>query len=414
MKGFLHSSTFLWLLDIFVICLCAAGINSIHLKANLPFNLTTTKANLVIDEVSIENGDFSKGQIINSIDGFIFNNWEEVELYLDAKQIGEKVEIRIDKNAKLIKTTLASYYSLFDIIIISTVGLFFIFFAILVRIKAPDNNSASLFHLASLGLGMIITMTAGNYTFGAFGYGYINRMLWIAAYSVTPVLFIHFALSFVKGNEKRKIWILGTLYSAAVIHIIILGYFFFDADLNNSPVGIKNYVLYYDTFFRIFQIACIVAAITVCIYAYKRATALEERKRLQWLLLGFFIGPFSFVLFWILPIVLTGHSLIPESLAIIFLIAIPITFSIAIVKYHLMDINLLVRRSIVYSIILAAIILTYIGLSSLITLFVQDVNPAFPSILTAIAVVVALQPLKSVIQKFVDKKFFRVEYDFRE
>jgi signal transduction histidine kinase len=42
------------------------------------------------------------------------------------------------------------------------------------------------------------------------------------------------------------------------------------------------------------------------------------------------------------------------------------------------------------------------------------VNPAFPSILTAITVVVALQPLKTGIQKFVDRKFFRVEYDYRE
>ncbi|MCW9098333.1 MAG: ATP-binding protein, partial [Ignavibacteriaceae bacterium] len=131
-------------------------------------------------------------------------------------------------------------------------------------------------------------------------------------------------------------------------------------------------------------------------------------------LLGFFIGPFSFILFWILPILLTGYSLIPEALILIFLTAIPITFSIAIVKYHLMDIHLLVRRSLVYSVILALIIITYIGLSSLITLFVQNVNPAFPTIITAIAVVALLQPVKNVIQKFVDKKFFRVEYDYRE
>ena len=321
MKGFLHSSNSRWLLDIVVICFCAAGISSLHLPANFPFSLTTINTNLVIDEVSVEKGDFSKGQIINSIDGFTLNNWEEVELYLDGKRIGDKVNISVYNRARLFETTLTSYYSLFDVLIISIVGLFFIFFAILVRIKSPDNNSASLFHIASLGLGMVITMTASSYTIGAFGYGYINRILWLFAYSVTPVLFIHFALSFVKGNSKRKIWALGILYFAAVVNVIVLGYFFFDAVLNNSPVGIKNYVLYYDTFFRVFQIACIVAAISVCIYAYKSATALEERKRLQWLLLGFFIGPFSFVLFWIFPILLTGHSLIPESLAIVFLIS---------------------------------------------------------------------------------------------
>ena len=414
MKGFLRSNKLLWFLDIVVICFCTAGIYFICFKADLPFSITTINSHLVIEKISSEADGFSKGQKVNTIDGFRFNNWEEVELYLDGKEIGEKTIISIDENAKLFKTTLTRYYSLPDIIIIGIVGSVFIFFAILVRLKAKANSSAELFHLASLGLGMVITMTAGSYSISPFGYGYFNRILWLAAYSVTPVLFINFALSFINGYEKRKKTLLGILYSASAVNIFILGYFFFDASLNNSPTAIRNYVLYYDTIFRVFQTVCIVAAITVCIFAYKRATALEERKRLQWLLLGFFIGPFSFVIFWILPILLTGHSILNESLAIIFLIAIPITFSIAIVKYHLMDIQLLVRRSIVYSVILTAIILTYIGLSSIITLFVSDVNPAFPSVLTAVAVVVALQPVKNAIQKFVDRKFFRVEYDFRE
>ncbi len=155
-------------------------------------------------------------------------------------------------------------------------------------------------------------------------------------------------------------------------------------------------------------------AISICVYAYRQATDLDERKRLQWLLLGFFIGPFSFVIFWVLPILFIGHSLLPEAFILIFLTAIPITFSIAIIKYHLMDINLLVRRSVVYTIILAFIIITYIGISSIITLFITDINPAFPSVLTALAVVALLQPVKTGIQKFVDKKFFRVEYDYRE
>jgi hypothetical protein len=79
-----------------------------------------------------------------------------------------------------------------------------------------------------------------------------------------------------------------------------------------------------------------------------------------------------------------------------------------------MDINLIVRRSVVYTIILAAIIITYVIISSVITLFISDINPAFPSVLTALAVVALLQPVKSGVQKFVDKKFFRVEYDYRE
>ena len=257
-------------------------------------------------------------------------------------------------------------------------------------------------------------MTAGFYNIQPFGYGHFNRIIWLFAYSITPVLFIHFTASFSKKKVKGIKYILWYFYISAVINAVILSYLFLDATIGENFESLKYYVAFFDSFFRIFLITCIILAISICIYAYRSTSEIEERKRLQWLLLGFFIGPFSFVIFWVIPIFLTGYSLVPESLILIFLTSIPITFSIAIIKYHLMNINLIVRRSVVYTIILAAIIITYVVISSLITLFVSDINPAFPSVLTALAVVALLQPVKSGVQKFVDKKFFRIEYDYRE
>ncbi|MCW8804185.1 MAG: ATP-binding protein [Ignavibacteriaceae bacterium] len=416
MKSALNNKSALFAFDIVIILLCIAGLYLNHLKANLPFGLTTSNNQLTVTLIDQNIAGVSSGDIVLKIDGNDFIRWEEVELYLDSKNIGNNVRLTIyhDENQSNVTVSLVNYYSLFDLSIIGIVGLFFIVFAILVRIKAPENNSAKIFHLASLGLGMVIMMTAGNYTISPFGFGYLNRILWIIAYSFTPVLFIHFTLSFVEAKDKKLRSIILILYLVATIHVIVLSYYFLDASLNQVLQSIKRYVFYFDSFFRLFVLGCIVIAISICIYAYKRATDLEERKRMQWLLFGFFIGPFSFIIFWILPILLTGHALIPEALVLIFLVAIPITFSIAIIKYHLMDINLLVRRSVVYTIILAIIIITYIGISSLITLFISDINPAFPSVLTALAVVALLQPVKVGVQKFVDKKFFRVEYNYRE
>jgi len=414
-KRFLLNNVSLWIVDILVLFICIGGLYLITLKADLPFQTSTVDSKLIVYEDFASNINIKAGDEIISIDNIQFDNWEQIELHLDGKNIGDEVEIQFNTYAtvKSFTVQLKNYYSLFDLIIISLVSLIFLVMGVFVRIKAYKNESANLFHWASIGLGVVIVATAGYYNVKPFGYGHFNRIFWIFAYSLTPVLFIHFALSFVKAKFKRSYMLL-PLYILAFTNVCILGYFFFDATLGNNITSLKNYVFYYDSFFRVFQIACIVLAISVCIYAFRKATELDERRRLQWLLFGFFIGPFSFVIFWILPILLTGHSLIPEALVLIFLTAIPITFSIAIVKYHLMDINLLVRRSLVYSIVLAAIVITYLVLSYVVALFVKDVNPAFPSVLTALVIVIALQPLKTVIQKFVDKKFFRVEYDFRE
>jgi signal transduction histidine kinase len=415
-KRFLVSSVSLLIADILILLICVGGLYLITLKADLPFKTSTINLKLIVSENLVSNKNVNAGDEIISIDDLHFSKWEELELYLDGKNIGEEVEIKLNNNGEVRSLTiqLKNYYKLFDLVVISLVALIFLVMGVLVRIRASENNSAHVFHWASVGLGMVIVLTAGYYNVQPFGYGHFNRMIWLFAYSVTPVLFIHFTASFSKKKVKGIKNILWLFYISAVVSALILTYFFLDATVGESERSLQHYVAFFDSFFRIFIIICIILAISICVYAYRSAGEIEERKRLQWLLLGFFIGPFSFVIFWVIPIFLTGYSLIPESLVLIFLTAIPFTFSIAIIKYHLMDINLIVRRSVVYTIILSAIIITYVGISSAITLFVSDINPAFSSVLTALAVVALLQPVEAGIQKFVDRKFFRVEYDYRE
>jgi signal transduction histidine kinase len=402
--------------DILIFFICVGGVYHIVLKADLPFKTSSENSDLLVSEIKFRIENISLNDQLITVDENHFSKWEELELYLDGKNIGDTVNLKLN-SAGVIKSEsvqLKNYYDLFDLIIISFVGLIFFVFGVFVRVKAPEKIPAHIFHWASVGLGMVIVMTAGYYNAHQFGYGHLNRIMWLFVYSLTPVLFIHFASSFPKKKVKGIKYILWYFYISAVINTIILTYLFMDAAVGGSFDSLKNYVAFFDSFFRLFLISCIVIAIAICIYAYRSTDEIEERKRLQWLLLGFFIGPFSFAIVWVLPIFLIGHSLLPESLVLIFLTAIPFTFSIAIIKYHLLDINLIIRRSVVYTIILAVIILTYVLISSAITLFVSDINPAFPSVLTALAVVALLQPVKTGIQKFVDKKFFRVEYDYRE
>jgi signal transduction histidine kinase len=416
-KRFLLNDVSLFIADILILFTCFGGLYLITIKADLPFKTSTINSKLIVSENLINEKNINSDDEIISIDNLHFGKWEELELYLDGKNIGDILEIKLISRVGVVKSVtvqLINYYSVFDLVIIGLVGLVFIIMGVFVRIKAKDNDSAHLFHWASVGLGMVIVNTAGYYNIQPFGYGHFNRIIWLFAYSVTPVLFIHFTASFSKKKVKGIKNILWLFYISAVVSALILTYFFLDATVGESERSLRHYVAFFDSFFRIFLISCIIIAISICIYVYRSTSEIEERKRLQWLLLGFFIGPFSFVILWVIPILLTGYSLIPESLVLIFLTAIPITFSIAIIKYHLMDINLIIRRSVVYTIILGIIILTYVGISSLITLFVSDINPAFPSVITAFAVVALLQPVKSGVQKFVDKKFFRVEYDYRE
>ncbi|MDD5607664.1 MAG: ATP-binding protein [Ignavibacterium sp.] len=416
MKSALTRKSALLLIEIIIIIVCIGGFYLNVLKPNLPFEVNFIDSHLIITNVEKYLADIKDGSILLSVDTHQFNDWEELELYLDGKRIGETVNIKFetDKQIKFASVQLTNYYSLFTLIIIAVVGLIYVSIAMFVRIRSTENYSARLFHRASISLGMVIVSTAGTYNLEFYGYGYLNRIIWLFIYSLTPVLFIHFTSSFAKKKVKGIKYILWYFYLSALVNSIILSYLFLEATLGGDFDYVRYYVLFFDSFFRLFLITCIIIAISVCIYAYRSTREIDERKRLQWLLLGYFIGPFSFVIFWVIPIFFLERSLLPESVILIFLTAIPITFSIAIVKYHLMDVNLIIRRSFVYTVVLFAIIITYVLLTSVITFFVDNLNPAVPTVLTAIATVVLLQPAKNLVQKFVDKKFFRVEYDYRK
>ena len=98
----------------------------------------------------------------------------------------------------------------------------------------------------------------------------------------------------------------------------------------------------------------------------------------------------------------------------ILLCAIPITFAIAIIKYHLLDIDEVLNRSIVYGIVITILLVLY---SAAIGVFVSSFHASDQSIVSAIAAVLLallFQTIKTKVQNFVDKKFFRVRYNFRQ
>jgi signal transduction histidine kinase len=117
---------------------------------------------------------------------------------------------------------------------------------------------------------------------------------------------------------------------------------------------------------------------------------------------------------WTIPFLIFGRGFIPEYIVIGLLSAVPITFAIAILKYHIFDIDFIINRSIVYFIALGGLIITYILLFTLITFLIKGIDETIPAVILAVTVALALNPIKNRVQHFVDRKFFRIQYNYRE
>ena len=114
-------------------------------------------------------------------------------------------------------------------------------------------------------------------------------------------------------------------------------------------------------------LACGFIAFASLIVRYRRADA-ETRQQLRWLfavgggmgvclLLLFVFGPLSENLGWARPIADVLVIVLVSLLAI----GIPVATAVAVFRYHLYDLNLVIRKTVVYSVLVGFVTIVYAG-----------------------------------------------------
>src|SRR5581483_1718248 len=120
-----------------------------------------------------------------------------------------------------------------------------------------------------------------------------------------------------------------------------------------------------------------------------------------------------FTLFYVLPF-LTGAP--GMKLSVLSLGLLPLTFGYAIFRYRLMDVDLIFKRGVVYTLAAAAVVGTYFALVAGVATLVHSRQPSTGPVGLILAVVVTallFDPVRNWIQDRVDHLFYRTVYDYR-
>ncbi|MGA9718144.1 MAG: PDZ domain-containing protein, partial [Acidobacteriaceae bacterium] len=261
--------------------------------------------------------------------------------------------VRIDASVVLIATDRSQYQGLRVVALVYLlIGLYVLFR----RWTAPHATHFYVFCLVSF------VLYAFQYT------GKLNAFDWtiywgsIVAGALQPALFLHFALAFPEDRTRerrfvtRRRWLLGLVYLPGVLVIGVQAFAFGVWSATErlahrlDQIAVGYLAAYY------------VLAAVIFFTHYRVTQDPLRRQQLKWLTRGTLLAIIPFTLLQVIPFLADWPvPSILNKIAGLCLVFLPLTFSWAIVRYRLMDVDLIFKRGVAYTLATASLIGLYFG-----------------------------------------------------
>ncbi|HWF91177.1 MAG TPA: ATP-binding protein [Terriglobales bacterium] len=239
-------------------------------------------------------------------------------------------------------------------------------------------------------------------------------ILWsnVVAWLLQPALFLHFVLIFPEKREfvKKHRWIVPIIYAPGLlllgVHVLALDY------LRASERLLWNL----DRLQMGYLVVFFIAAAVVLWVSSIRAERTILRQQLKWVTRGTILAVVPFTLFYAIPFLLGSLPSPAMKVSVLSLGLLPLTFGYAIFRYRLMDVDLIFKRGMVYTLSAAAVAGAYFGLIAGVAELVRARVPSTGTTGLVLAIVITallFDPVRKWIQERVDQFFYRARYDYR-
>jgi hypothetical protein len=225
-----------------------------------------------------------------------------------------------------------------------------------------------------------------------------------------PTLFLHFCLSFPEPKPWLRRWRAALLYVPAAA-LAMLYYLVASGTLRiGIPLGELRWML--DRLWLPFLSAMYLAGAVALSVGYRLVEDPIVRQQMKWLRNGAVLGVLPFTLVYVVPYTLGVVPGYYMNLSVLSLPLIPLTWAYAILRYRLMDVDVIFQQGYVYTLATLAVLGIFYGL--LFSLGkIDDLSPAAVVSLILIATFV-FQPIRNWIQEVLDRYYFyRDRYDYR-
>lgn len=394
---------------------CVLHIPALLKRPSLPFAVLQQHAMLGVGMVRDANaaGGIMPGDIVVALDGRAVTVPEHLVFLADLRSIGDSAAITVRRGERVAVATicLVPAYTRGGVVALLFVALVAWSFALLVMLKRPGNLAATAIHWAMLGLAVVLIMAWEGP--GRSGLPLVvQRTLFFASYVGVASTFLFLTTIFPITKPGSVLLKSSLIYGVAAALTVALISFHLRAAEAQTVKGFVHYSFVF-SIFQVFLFAFVGGGVFNLAHSGLTLTTSVERKQLQWIVWGCTLGAAPFLLLTVLPGIIAPHLVLPEQYTLLALIVIPIAFAIAILKYHLLDIELVLRRTTAYALMFSGVIGVYIGLVWAMAELIGSVTPLTSGV-AAVLVALGFEPARKRVQRFIDRRFFRVHYDYRE
>jgi hypothetical protein len=247
---------------------------------------------------------------------------------------------------------------------------------------------------------------------------WFNQWAWILF--IFPILLI--PLLFPSGRPPSPRWRWVVIYA-----LVLVAIFIFLASLAQNfqstthgwfvpnPVGFIPNTSFVELIISIWQMG-LVALTVLCVFSlfvrFRRAAAVE-REQIKWLLYACFLFA---IVYGFRFFVSDESSIIPlwNVLFYLLILMVPAAIAIAILRYRLWDIDVIIRKTLVYGALTAAMALVFFGGVTLLQSLFQAISgqqSAISIVISTLVIAALFNPLRTRIQNGIDRRFYRKKYN---
>src|SRR5215207_2563812 len=253
-----------------------------------------------------------------------------------------------------------------------------------------------------------------------------QAMAWVSSWLVFIVigLSVFFVLLFPTGRPPSRRWRWVTWLTVAFVLVGAVSGAFSSGPVEGlgpirNPLGIEGFSNTYKSIpFTMVALVLVVAAALSVFVRLHRATGIE-RQQIKWFAYATAAAVMGLVLAEIIPDVIEvplWFERIGNAIFLLLIPAIPISMGIAILRYRLYEIDVIINRTLVYGSLTALLVALYFGGVATTQAILQALTgreelPQLAVVASTLVIAALFNPLRRRVQNLVDRSFYRRKYD---